>query len=118
MISTINLAREFIKIVHTEEHTPNTKLAGIEYIVADKPMTDAYLKTLVGGVGYHPMHISFSNNYYFPSGGSYNNQTSAGFALIANQDMKTLIGAKRVNSEVRGKAEAFMFQIIAESFTT
>lgn len=118
MIGTTNLAREFIKIVHTKEHTPNTKLAGIEYIVADEPMTDTYLKALAGGVAYHPMQISFANDYYFPSGTLYNNQTSAGFALIANQDMKTLIGAKRVNSEVRGKAEVFMFQIIADSFTT
>lgn len=118
MTSTTNLAREFIKIVHSKEHTPNTKLAGIEYIVADEPMTDVYLKALAGGVAYHPMQISFANNYYFPSGTLYGNQTKAGFAIITNQDMKTLIGAKRVNSEVRGKAEAFMFQVIADSFAT
>lgn len=118
MISATNLACELIKIVHTKEHTPNTKLAGIEYIVADEPMTDNYLKMVVGGVAYHPMKIAFANNYYFPSGSLHDNQTSAGFAIIANQDIKRLIGAKRVNSEVRGKAEAFMFQIIADSFTT
>ena len=112
---TTDIAAPCITILHNKLRQPNSEVAGVTYVEAQKPVSSNYLRELAQSNDYFAMPVTYHNGKFFPNR-IHSYHETVGYAIISKQDVREVTKRKRLNAKESKEANSVLFHIIVESF--